>query len=281
MAAIAFMAVSCQNGGGNLSSSSTPTDSLMFYLGKIEGSNYLREANRDTTLKESSSKQAYVNGLRAGLAALKDGDENYNRGVMMGMQMAAQIMNYSEQNDVKINPNVYVGSVASTIMADTMPNVNEAQSNVRQLMQNIEKAKQEKDKAASQESLKKVAQGAGLPAITDDLYGKATSTTDGEALKDGDEVELSGQFTKEDGEPISIGLNPKWKIGERRNFPEVVNEALKSLKSGESGEFMTTAHAIYGARAKQMNLEPNDVIKFTLTATLVPAPEEEKAESAK
>ena len=280
IAAIACLAVSCQNGtGGGLSGTASQTDSLMYYLGQINGADYLRDASRDTTLKETSEKQAYINGVRAGLAALKEGNESYNKGVMLGMQMAAQMMSFSEQMKVNINRTSYVSSLQSTIMADTMPNVNIAQSEFRKVMQNIEKAKDEKDKVESRQSLKTVAEAAGLPQISDDLYGKVTVTTDGAVLADGDEITLQSEITKENGDKVNVPLAQKGRVGNKRNFPEVISEALMKLKSGETGEYMTSAHALLGARVAQVGLEPTDIVKVTLTPTLVP--KEEKPEEAK
>lgn len=275
LAAIACLAVSCQNGSGSLSENSSQTDSLMYYLGQMHAADYLREAARDTVLKETSEKQAYLSGVRAGLAALKEGNESYNKGVMMGMQMASQMMSFTEQMGIDINKSSYVNSLQSALMADSMPNTAQAQSNFRTVMSNIEKAKEERDKAASQESLKKVAENAGLPKISDDLYGKVTeANNDTIKLADGDEINLIAKVSKEDGEVVNIPMQPKGKIGNKRNYPEIVSEAILQLKSGETGEYLTTAHALLGTRASQMGLEPTDVIKLTLTPTLLPKEEE-------
>lgn len=278
VAAIALVAVSCQNSGDTLSENASQTDSLMYYLGKMNAADYLRDANRDTIMKSDSEKLVYLNGVRTGLAALKEGNETYNKGFMLGIQMASQMISFSEQMDVKIDRNAYVNSLEAALMADTIPNTSLAQAEFRKVMQNIEDAKNEKDKMASQESLKKVAETQGLPKVSDDLYGKATTTTDGEMLKDGDEITLESQITKEDGEKLGLPVSPKGKIGNKRSWPEVIATAITSLKSGETGEFITTAHALVGGRAKQMGLEPTSVIKLTLTPTLVPQ-EENKEES--
>ena len=279
LAGIALMAVSCQNGTNGLSENSSQTDSLMYYLGQMNAADYLREANRDTAMKSESEKMVYLNGVRTGLASLKEGNEAYNKGFMLGMQMAAQMMSFSEQMDVKINKSSYVNSLSDALMADTMPNTALAQGEFRKVMQNIENAKNEKDKAESQESLKKVAENAGLPKLSDDLYGKVTNTTDGKTLAEGDEVTVEGKMTKEDGEALSMPISPKGKIGNKRNFPEIISTALQNLKSGETGEYMTTAHALFGARAQQMDLKPTSIIKLTLTASLVP--QEENNEESK
>ena len=277
LAAIACLAVSCQNGSGNLSENATQTDSLMYYLGQMHAADYLREANRDTVMKETSEKQAYLSGVRAGLSALKDGDDNYNKGVMMGMQMASQMMSFTEQMGIEINKSAYVSSLQGALMADSMPNTTEAQREFRAVMSNIEKAKEARDKEASQESLKKVAESAGLPKISDDLYGKVTeANNDTVSLADGDEVNLIIKISKENGDNVNVPMPPKGKIGNKRSFPEVVSAAMVTLKSGETGEYLTTAHALLGSRATQMNLEPTDVLKVTLTPTLVPKEEDTK-----
>ena len=277
-AAIAFLAVSCQNGGGSLSESSTPTDSLMYYLGQMHAADYLREANRDTVMKETGEKDAYLSGVRAGLAAMKEGNETYNKGVMMGMQMASQMMSFSEQMGVQINKNAYVGSLTAALMADTMPNTSMVQRNFREVMQNIEKAKEEKDKATSQASLSQVAQKDGYPKINDDLYGKVTNAlpNDTTVLADGNEVTVKAEITKENGDKINIPVSPKGKVGNKRSFPEIVSSAIMTLKSGETGEFLTSAHALVGSRASQLDLKPEDVVKMTITATLVPPADDEK-----
>ena len=278
--ALAAVAVSCQNGSGNgLSGNASQTDSLMYYLGQMNAADYLREANRDTIMKSETEKLVYLNGVRTGLASLREGNETYNKGFMLGMQMAAQMISFSEQMDVKIDRNSYVNSLTDALMADSMPNTSLAQSEFRKVMQNIENSKNERDKVASQESLKTVAEKEGLPKINDNLYGKATSTTDGKLLADGDEITAEIKITKEDGEALSMPVSPKGKVGNKRNYPEEISNALITLKSGETGEFLTTAHALLGARAQQMNLKPADVLKMTVTATLVP--QEEKPEDTK
>lgn len=280
VAALAFVVVSCQNGSGNgLSENASQTDSLMYYLGQMNAADYLREASRDTIMKSESEKMVYMNGVRAGMASLKDGNDAYNKGFMLGMQMASQMMSFCEQMDVKINRSAYINSLENALMADSMPNINLAQSQFRIVMQNIENAKTEKDKVSSQESLKKVGEAAGLPKINDDLYGKVTVTTDGKALEEGDEVTVDAKFTKEDGESINVPFAPKGKIGNKRNYPEVIATALENMRSGETGDFMTTAHALMGGRAQQMGLKATDVVKFTISATLVP--QEEPASETK
>ena len=195
------------------------------------------------------------------------------------MQMASQMMSFCEQMEVDINKTTYINSLSNAIMADTLPNITVAQSEFRKVMQNIETAKNERDQAASRESIKAVAAKDGMPKISDDLYGKPTDKVDGDSIKDGVEINLVSQITKEDGEALNLPMPPKGKIGNQRNFPEVISKALETLKSGQTGEFLTTAHALLGNRAMQMNLKPTDVLKLKLTPTIAPAEEEPKPDA--
>ena len=278
IAAIALATISCQNGSGSLSENASQTDSLMYYLGQMHAADYLREANRDTTMKEASEKQAYLSGVKAGLAAMREGNDTYNKGVMMGMQMASQILSFSEQMGVKVNSTAYVSSLTAALNADTIPNNSVVQSEFRKVMTNIEQAKEERDKAESQESLQKFAQTSGDPKISDDLYGKVTAPNDSAALTEGEEVNIQVEFSKENGDKINLPLSPKGKIGNKRSFPEILSTALLQMKSGETAQFVTTAHALLGARAKQMDLEPSSIVKMTVTASALPK-EEPKEET--
>lgn len=273
LAAIACAMVSCQNMGGGLSETSTQTDSLMYYLGEINASDYLRDIQRDSTLNETSSKQAYLAGVKAGLNVLREGDDNYNRGVMLGVQMANNMVGFSEQMGVEIDKNVYYSSLEKAVMSDTIPNSQGAQIEFRQVLTNIENAKKQKDEASSRASLKKDAETAGLPMISEDLYGKVTTTNDSAVIKDGDELDINVEVTKIDGSVVRLPLQKKVKLGVTRSLPEVLKEALLKLRTGETGEFMTSAHAITDGRSKQFDLEPEEVLKVKLSASILPTPE--------
>lgn len=269
--AIGCLATSCDTGTGELSEQSTAADSLMYYVAQSNGLEYQREALRDTTLKASTEKEAYLTGVRTGLNLLKEGDENYNRGVMMGISMAAQIMQYAEANDVQLDKAMYLRSLTNAVMADTLPDMREVQTGIQNAMKSIEEQKAEKDKAASRETLAEAAKAQSLPQITEDLYGKITEKTDSAALKKDDNVTISFKLYKEDGEVINLPLQNRGKIGSR-SFPELISDALLTMKDGETGEYLTTAHGLFGAMASRRGMEPSQIIKITLSASLVPQP---------
>lgn len=274
IAALACIAVSCQNAPGTLSESSTQSDSLVYYLGQMNAADYLREAERDTVMKESSSKQAYINGVKAGLSAMQEGNDTYNKGVMMGMQMANNILNFAQQTDVKLDASKYVASLSSALTADSMPNSQKAQIEFRRIMTQIDNDKKERDKKAAQETLSQEAQKDNLPKINDDIYGKVTSSTDSVAIEQGNEVAAEIKVTKLNGESVTMHVPAVGKVGNSRSYPQVVSDALETLKSGETGEYLTSAQALLGARAAQQNLDPKDILKVTIKASLIPQEED-------
>lgn len=275
IAALAFAAVSCQESGSgdSLQAGATRSDSLMYYLGKMRAADYAREAKRDTTMDSPEAKRAYVQGMQAGMTGVRADDEAYNKGFMQGIQMAMNMKDFTDNYGLKLNPQVFIQSLNAGLAADSLPPSREIQQDFRKVMNQISDEKEEKDKMASRETLSQQAAGLGLPKINDDLYGKVTSTADGQQLKKGDDVTFQVKVTKMDGSPVNGPSPSKGKVG-ARNLPEPLNQALETLKSGEEGEYVTSAHAYYGQRCKQVNLTPTDLVKFTLKAEMVK--EEEK-----
>ena len=269
IAALAIIATSCQNtGSGSLSKDSTPADSLMYYLGQMRAADYAREAKRDTTMDNAAAKRAYLQGFQAGMNGMRADDEAYNRGFQQGVQMAMNMHEFSENYDMKLNGQVFLGSLSACLAADSLPESREIQQEFRKVMNSITTAKENRDKEASRETLTQVAAKLNLPKIADDLYGKVTETTEGEQIKEGDEVKLDVKAEKADGSSFKGNLPTRGKVG-ARNFPEPLNDAIISLKDGETGHFATTAMALYGQRCKQMGLEPSDIITFTLKAETI------------
>lgn len=113
-----------------------------------------------------------------------------------------------------------------------------------------------------------------MKKIADNLYGGVITPTEGEQIKDGDNVDASINVENIEGKAINAPLPSKLKIGSR-SLPEPINTALKTMKSGETGKFATSAMSIFGPRAAQMGLQPSDVVILTIKATVTP-PEEKK-----
>lgn len=130
-------------------------------------------------------------------------------------------------------------------------------------------------------SLKEAARALDLPKIDDDLYGVNTTTDSTAILNFGDEVVVTANFRELGGREINVPMAAKGKIGDKEDFPGIVSNALLNLTSGESGEFLTTAHALLGDSVMKMGLKSSDVIKINVTATLIPHVEKDAKEEKK
>lgn len=281
IAAAGLMLAACQGSGstegkalGDIKNASA-ADSLMYYFGQMRGAEYQRQTERDTTLAESQSKKAYIQGVQAGINAVKAGNDAYNQGLFLGMQMAMNIQQFKDDYDVELNKRVFVESLANAVNTDSIGDTQAMQREFYKIMGQFNEQKEERDKAAATESLSQEASNLKLSKIADDVYGEITVKTDSVALKDGDNVRMDLSLATVGGKELNAPLPTKGKIG-ARNFVAPLNDMLKSLKSGETGKFITPARALFGPRVGQIGLEPADVVVVTLKASVLPDEEPKK-----
>lgn len=276
MAACGLILASCQTPGAKELSQiddATKADSLIYYFAQMRGVEYDREAQRDTTLATDQAKKGYLMGVQAGLNAAKEGNDAYNRGLFLGMQMAMNFEQFAKDYGVKLNKKVFMESLNEALKSDSLVDPQEMQREFYRIMGEFNTQKEERDKMAATEGLKTAAADLKLPKITDDLYGMPTEKTEGAAIKDGDNLEVSIQLANVDGKAIEAPLPSQLKVG-ARNLPASITDALKALKSGETGKFVTSAQALFGQRSSQMGLEASTPVVMTIKAT-VTAPDEE------
>lgn len=272
MAAAGLMLASCQGGPsqGQLSGdlkSATPADSLIYYFGQMRGAEYRRQAERDTTLADAQAKKAYLQGVQAGMNAVKNGDEAYNQGLFLGMQMALNIQQFKDDYDIELNRRIFMSSLTEAVNADSLASAQDIQREFYKIMGKFNEEKEAREKAAAAESLSQEAQKLNLAKISEDVYGAVTVKTDSVALKEGDNVEMEYQLTNAAGKDIEAPLPNKGKIG-ARNVAAPINAMLMTLKSGETGKFITSARALFGPRVSQLGLEPSEVVTVTLKASI-------------
>lgn len=277
-AAIALILASCAGEGADstkstaVAESHAKADSLVYCFGQMRGSEYLREAQRDTTLATDAAKKEYLRGVKAGLDAVKAEKEAYNKGLLQGYQMAMNINQFKEDHDIRLSDKVFLDGMSSVIMSDSTSNPQEMQSNFYRLMNEFTQAKEERDKEAALSALKAAGEALNMKQLTNQLWG--TEPADGAAVvKDGDKVKLEVSLTTLSGQVIDSPFPKELTVGQRMST-NPLTEAIRTLTSGQSGTFVTSAQALFGARAQQLGLKPADVLKMTVTPTVV----EKKAE---
>lgn len=276
VAAAALLLTACNNANqtaSDLASSTAKSDSLVYSFGQLRGAEYKREALKDTSMNEAAMKQEYLRGVKAGLDAVKSDKEVYNKGLFLGMQMAMTFSQFEKDYSIRLSNKEFIRGISEAINSDSALNTSEIQATFYRIMNEFSKEKEERDKAVALEALKKAGEAANLQQISENLWGKA-STAGEAAIKDGDKVKIELKVTDLAGKAIEAPFPKELKVGQRM-ATSPVTEAIKTLASGETGNFMSSAQALFGARCAQLGLEPSDVMKIEVTPTVV-AEEENK-----
>ncbi len=276
IAAAGLVLAACQSPEGKTLgqiSDASKADSLIYYFGQMRGAEYQREATNDTTLASKQARQEYINGVKAGLNAVKAGKDAYNNGVFLGMQMAMNMAQFKKDYDVTLSNRVFLESLAEAIESDSIGNPQELQKEFYRIMGEFNKQKEERNREAATEALEKEASAKKMAKISDNLYGNIPAAKDMK-IKDGDKVKVDIKITNSKGNPVNAPLPATLVVGQRmKDSP--INDAILSLSSGQKGTFLTSAYALFGARSSQMGVEPNDVLTIDLTPTI-----EEEAKEA-
>lgn len=254
-------------------SNATKADSLIYYFGEMRGAEYVSQSASDSSMNTPASKQAFLKGVKAGLDAVKAEQDAYNRGLFLGMQMAMNIDQFKKDYGVDLSKAVFMDGIAESLSTDSVGDTSEMQREFYRIMSEFQQDKEKKDNEASTKALSEAATKQGFSKINDNLYSKISGEA-GEKLKDGDKVKVDISIKTLAGKEINAPLPTELTIGQRLQGP--LNEALLSLSSGQKGEFLTSAQALFGPRASQLDLEPADVLVISIAPTLQA---EQKAEN--
>lgn len=270
-AVVLLLAPSCSDGNGksdkdNALKNASTADSLMYYFGQMRAGEFWRIAQSDTTFKTEKARADYLAGVKAGLTAVRDNDDVYNQGVFTGMQLAMNLQNFDKTYHQKLNPAKLIEGLQSGLASDTAVNELEAQTRFQGIMARMNEEKEKADRVAAVQALATAAKKAGLSKISDDLYGKVETEGSGENFKDGQTVSVELTLTKEDEKDLGLNLPNEIRVGDISYLPKIFTEALTQMKPGETEKFMTTANALFGVNASQMNMNPDDVMILTIKA---------------
>lgn len=269
-AAAALMLASCNNSTQNssdLASATAKGDSLVYCFGQLRGAEFMREALKDSALNTPATKQEYLRGIKAGLDVVKADKEAYNRGLYIGMQMAMNFSQFEKDYGVRLSDKEFLKGVSEAINSDSTVNTSDMQATFYRIMNEFSKEKEQRDKAAASEALKKAGEDQKLQQISENLWGNASADTTAN-IKDGDKVKIDLKVTNLKGKSIETPFPKELKVGQRMNT-NPITEAVKTLASGQTGNFLTSAQALLGARCAQVGLEPSEVLKIEVTPTIV------------
>ncbi len=260
--AISLGVVSCRQNerGFSLTDISNPTasDSLMYYLGQIRAVKYWKDAENDSTLHDPDAKEDYMEGMKDALKALGKSDA-YMMGLLEGAQQAENISTYANSYGMKFNPDIMIRSMYSALQADSVDNLPEIRKHFYAIRNAMEQDRDERDTEHASAALTKAAEQLGMTRLTPDLWKKILVNGTGDKVERGDRIGVAMQMTTIDGHKIPIHLPTQLVLG-GRVISTVFTDAGLSMRYGETSEFATTALAIFGSHAAQLDLKPETVL---------------------
>lgn len=267
-AACAALLASCSGGdsaksGDNLAGASA-ADSLIYYFGQIRASEYWREAANDSTLRDEAAIQAYMRGVRAGLDAVRQNDEQYNQGLFMGIQLAMNMSQFEKDYDIKLDRQALAKSMAEGLRNDSAVNMQEAQKGFYGVMAGLNAAREQRDREASAKALEAAGAKLGMEQVNPVLWaGKPVIHGPGTPLEQGDRVRVHIAATTESGAPINVRMPGEVTIGDRY-VSAPIGDAVAAMHLGEKRRFATTASTLFSSRASQLHLEPSEIVLLSI-----------------
>lgn len=93
-------------------------DSMIYYYGQVQGYDYLKRAQNDTSMLTEEQRRLYLDGVRAGIEALREGAKNeiYNQGVRRGARIAMKVMEIEREYNVTFNDDFFMESLTYVLM---------------------------------------------------------------------------------------------------------------------------------------------------------------------
>ncbi len=266
---LAVTAVSC---GGNsndpnytLSSISNPTDadSLMYYFGQLRAVKFWRDAERDSVLRTSEGQKDYMEGMHDAMKALNR-SEAYLQGLLDGANHADNIANYSRNYGRKFNPDIMMKSMASALANDSVSNLGEIRREFYGIRNKMESDRDSREEQNATAALTAAGEKLGMTKLTNDLWKKTLVQGAGDQIERGDRIEVAMQMTTIDGHKIPINLPNEIIVGGRL-MSILFSDAVLSMRQGDRCEFATTALALFGSHAHQMDLKPQSIVLMTIS----------------
>lgn len=241
-------------------------DSLMYYYTQMRAYEYWREADNDTAMRSPEQRSRFLDGLKAGMDAIKKGheDANYNRGVRLGVRMAANFLEFERLYGVELDDNVIMESFKNGLQDNQDIPELEYQEKFYALLDRIKARTREKDREKSQLTLIGEARDHHLAKLAQNLYFRIEKKGSGPYAHTGDAVYVNINFHKAHGEDLGIPSPEMVTIG-APGVPDVLNRAYTRLNKGSVGIFATTAESVFASRTEIMGLNPSDVIIMAIT----------------
>lgn len=248
---------------GNLGGS-LPSDSLIYYFGLVQGSEYWHDAVSDTTLRREESRRMYLKGLKDGIDAVKQDNKIYNKGLDEGMEMAFNLYNFNRKYKVDLDKDLLYEAIVYALRNDTIVDEAKALKEFERILMQFNKARRERLLKDAKLSLSQKAEELKMTEITDELYMRVVTQGNGAKIVRNNLVFVSIDYSREDGSDLGLPTPEQLRVG-RGAMREVMTEMFTHMKVGETAECATVAGALFGHRCERLGLSPKDVILINVT----------------
>ena len=274
------MLIGCGNKPKDISEikDATPADSMMYYFGEMQANAFWQDAQTDTLLRSEEAREAFLKGCEEAIRLDKD-NEAYNKGLQLGVRLALRLREFEERYGVEFPKEVLIASLQNGLKSDSGINISDAQKNFYKYKGQFEQKASKKEIEDAKVLLAKEGAARDFQMLNDTLYAKDIVPGEkGPNLKEGDRVSIEVTVSTLEGKEVVARQFPdSITIGEGR-APEVVRNALYTMTSGQTRQFMTTPRTLFGRRYAIYNLPHEEPVIFTVKADKSgSAPKEVKA----
>ncbi|MDE6682668.1 MAG: hypothetical protein K2J87_04510 [Muribaculaceae bacterium] len=256
---------------GNLGQPSL-SDSLIYYYGLIEGGQYLKAAEKDTVLGTSRERERYLKGLKDGLNAVAEVNDTYNRGLKDGVELALALYSYNRMYGIDLNRDLLYQSIAYALQSDTLPNEMMVLREFQTVVDKLDLKKREQMVRDMHLSLSQEAQRLKMKKLSNDLYVTDANLGSGRLIRRGDIVFATLNYILESGRNLEMPASQQLTVG-GPTMSEVMIRVYTRMRNGGSAQYATTADALFGSRAEQLGLAPNEVILMSVEINNVENPD--------
>ncbi len=256
---------------GNLGQPSL-SDSLIYYYGLLEGIEYLEAAQKDTVLSTSRERERYLKGMKDGLRAVEEVNDTYNRGLQTGVELALSLYGFNRMYGVDLNRDLLYQSIAYALEADSLPSKATVLKEYHSVLDKLDLKKRQAMVKDMHLSLPAEAKRLKMKKISDDLYVNDANKGEGDSIRKGDVVFATLNYILENGHNLEMPSSQQLTVG-GPTMSDVMIRVYTRMKKGGSAQYATTAGALFGNRAYQLGLSPNEVILMSVEINNVENPD--------
>lgn len=248
-------------------------DSLMYYYIQLKALEYWERAENDTNLRSREERDKFLEGVKKGIGIITE-DENYNRGVRLGVRLAYNLYDFEKKYDVDLNEDIMLGSLRNALQDGRYIPAMEDQNEFYRLREKMRNILKDKKRGEAARILIEEAKNRGLQKVSDNLYYKIHRKGEGRTVRDGDLINISLDYERLDGDNLGLPSPITVTVG-AEGVPMVMDRAYKLLSHGSSAVFATTAYALFGSRTKNMGLDDDEVVIVSMILNDIITPMDE------